>query len=82
MYYTASALDTGFFLKIGLSTSIRSGFPISCNSSHAHRRLLNRDQPVQVDQAVAKKNGVIAKDIAAINDAMKTAPRIAVDSIR
>ena len=41
-----------------------------------------KDLTVQVDRAVAKANGFIAKDIAAINDAMKASPRISVDSIR
>jgi len=41
-----------------------------------------KDLTVQVDQAVAKVNGLIAKDIAAINDAMKASPRIAVEPIR
>jgi hypothetical protein len=41
-----------------------------------------KDLTVQVDQAVAKVNGIIAKDIAAINEAMKASPRIAVEPIR
>ena len=41
-----------------------------------------KDLTAQVDQAVAKVNAIIAKDIAAINDAMKSAPRIAVDPIK
>jgi hypothetical protein len=41
-----------------------------------------KDLTLQVDQAVAKANGIIAKDIAAINDAMKSAPRIAVDAVK
>jgi hypothetical protein len=41
-----------------------------------------KDLTLQVDQAVAKVNGIIAKDIAAINDAMKSAPRISVDAIK
>ena len=41
-----------------------------------------KDLTVQVDQAVAKANGFIAKDIAAINEAMKASPRIAVDLIK
>jgi enamine deaminase RidA (YjgF/YER057c/UK114 family) len=41
-----------------------------------------KDLTAQVDQAVAKVNAIIAKDIAAINDAMKSAPRISVDAIR
>jgi hypothetical protein len=41
-----------------------------------------KDLTVQVDQAVAKVNGIIAKDIAAINEAMKSAPRIAADPIK
>ncbi len=41
-----------------------------------------KDLTLQVDQAVAKANGIIAKDIAAINEAMKAAPRISVDPIR
>jgi photosystem II stability/assembly factor-like uncharacterized protein len=41
-----------------------------------------KDLTAQVDQAVAKVNGIIAKDIAAINDAMKSSPRIAVEPIR
>jgi hypothetical protein len=41
-----------------------------------------KDLTVQVDQAVARANGFIAKDIAAINEAMKASPRIAVDPIK
>ena len=41
-----------------------------------------KDLTALVDQAVAKVNGIIAKEIAAINDAMKAAPRIAVDPIK
>ena len=41
-----------------------------------------KDLTVQVDQAVAKVNGIIAKDIAAINEAMKASPRIAVEPIK
>jgi hypothetical protein len=41
-----------------------------------------KDLTAQVDQAVAKVNGLIAKDIAAINDAMKAAPRIAVEPVK
>jgi hypothetical protein len=41
-----------------------------------------KDLTVQVDQAVAKVNGIIGKDIAAINDAMRAAPRIAVEPIK
>jgi hypothetical protein len=41
-----------------------------------------KDLTVRVDQAVAKANGFIAKDIAAINEAMKASPRIAVDLIK
>ena len=41
-----------------------------------------KDLTVQVDQAVAKVNGIVAKDIAAINEAMKASPRIAVDLIK
>ena len=41
-----------------------------------------KDLTAQVDQAVAKVNGFIAKDIAAINEAMKASPRIAVDLIK
>ena len=39
-----------------------------------------KDLTALVDQAVAKVNGIIAKDIAAINEAMKSSPRIAVES--
>ena len=41
-----------------------------------------KDLTAQVDQAVAKANGIIAKDIAAINEAMKAAPRIVVEPIK
>jgi hypothetical protein len=41
-----------------------------------------KDLTAQVDQAVAKANGLIAKDIAAINEAMKASPRIAVEVIK
>jgi hypothetical protein len=41
-----------------------------------------KDLTAQGDQAVAKVNGIIAKDIATINDAMKASPRIAVDLIK
>ena len=41
-----------------------------------------KDLTVRVDQAVAKANGFIAKDIAAINEAIKASPRIAVDLIK
>jgi outer membrane murein-binding lipoprotein Lpp len=41
-----------------------------------------KDLTAQVDQAVAKVNGFIAKDVAAINDAMKASPRIAVDPVK
>jgi hypothetical protein len=41
-----------------------------------------KDLALQVDQAVAKVNGIIAKNIAAINEAMKSAPRISVDVIK
>jgi hypothetical protein len=41
-----------------------------------------KDLAVRVDQAVAKVNGLIAGDIAAINEAMKSTPRIAVDLIK
>ena len=41
-----------------------------------------KDLTVQVDQAVAKVNGLVAKDIAAINEAMKASPRIAVEPIK
>ena len=41
-----------------------------------------KDLTAQVDQAVAKVNGFITKDIAAINEAMKASPRIAVDPIK
>jgi hypothetical protein len=35
-----------------------------------------------VDQAVAKVNGIIGKDIAAINEAMKASPRITVEPVK
>jgi len=41
-----------------------------------------KDLTGQVDQAVAKVNGLIAKDITAINEAMKASPRIAVEPIK
>jgi photosystem II stability/assembly factor-like uncharacterized protein len=41
-----------------------------------------KDLRAQVDQAVAKVNNLMSKDIAAINDAMKASPRIAVDLIK
>jgi len=41
-----------------------------------------KDLTAQVDQAVAKLNGFIAKEIAAINEAMKASPRIAVEPIK
>jgi len=41
-----------------------------------------KDLTVQVDQAVAKVNAIIAKDIAAINEAVKASPRISVDPIK
>jgi hypothetical protein len=41
-----------------------------------------KDLTALVDQSVAKVNGIIAKEIAAINDAMKASPRIAVDPIK
>jgi len=41
-----------------------------------------KDLTLQVDQAVAKVNGIIANDIAAINDAMTSTPRISVDVIK
>ena len=41
-----------------------------------------KDLTAQVDRAVAKVNGFITKDIAAINDAMKASPRIAVEPVR
>jgi photosystem II stability/assembly factor-like uncharacterized protein len=41
-----------------------------------------KDLTALVDQAVAKVNGIIVKDVAAINDAMKAAPRIAVEAIK
>jgi hypothetical protein len=41
-----------------------------------------KDLTALVDQAVAKVNAIIAKDIAAINDAMKSAPRIAVEPVK
>jgi hypothetical protein len=41
-----------------------------------------KDLTALVEQAVAKVNAIIAKDVAAINDAMKSAPRISVDAIR
>jgi hypothetical protein len=41
-----------------------------------------KDLTAQVDQAVAKLNGFIAKEIAAINEAMKSSPRIAVEPIK
>ena len=41
-----------------------------------------KDLTAQVDAAEAKVNGIISKDIAAINDAMKSAPRIAVEPIK
>jgi hypothetical protein len=41
-----------------------------------------KDLTVQVDQAVAKVNGIIAKDITAINEAVKASPRIVVEPIR
>jgi hypothetical protein len=41
-----------------------------------------KDLTAQVDQAVAKVNAIISGDIGPINDAMKAAPRIAVEPIR
>jgi hypothetical protein len=41
-----------------------------------------KDLTAQVDQAVAKVNAIISGDIGPINDAMKAAPRIAVDPIK
>jgi hypothetical protein len=41
-----------------------------------------KDLTAQVDQAVTKVNAIIAKDVAAINEAMKSAPRIAVEPIK
>jgi hypothetical protein len=41
-----------------------------------------KDLTVQVDLAVAKVNGLIAKDIAALNEAMKASPRIAVEPVK
>jgi photosystem II stability/assembly factor-like uncharacterized protein len=41
-----------------------------------------KDLAVQVDQAVAKVNGIIGKDIAAINEAMKASPRITVEPVK
>ncbi len=41
-----------------------------------------KDLTAQVDRAVAKMNGFITKDIAAINEAMKASPRISVDPLK
>ena len=41
-----------------------------------------KDLTALVDQAVAKVNGIIAKDIAAINEGMKSSPRIRVEPIK
>jgi len=41
-----------------------------------------KDLAAQVDQAVAKVNAIISGDIGPINDAMKAAPRIAVEPIK
>jgi hypothetical protein len=41
-----------------------------------------KDLAAQVDRAVAKVNGIIGKDIAAVNDAMTSSPRIAVEPIK
>jgi photosystem II stability/assembly factor-like uncharacterized protein len=41
-----------------------------------------KDLTAQVDQAVAKVNGLITRDIAAINEAMKATPRIAVAPVK
>jgi hypothetical protein len=41
-----------------------------------------KDLTAQVDQAVAKVNAIVSGDIGPINDAMKAAPRIAVDPIK
>jgi len=41
-----------------------------------------KDLTAQVDQAVAKVNAIISGDIGPINDAMKAAPRIAVEPIK
>jgi hypothetical protein len=41
-----------------------------------------KDLTAEVDKAVAKVNGIIGKNIAAINEAMKASPRIAVDPIK
>jgi hypothetical protein len=49
------------------------------NAGEAERM---KDLTAQVDRAVAKVNGIITNDIAAVNDAMKAAPRIVVDVIR
>ena len=41
-----------------------------------------KDLTAQVDRAVAKVNGFITNDIAAINEAMKASPRISVDRVK
>jgi hypothetical protein len=41
-----------------------------------------KDLTAQVDQAAAKVNAIIAGDIGPINDAMKAAPRIAVEPVK
>jgi hypothetical protein len=41
-----------------------------------------KDLTALVEQAVAKANGIIAKDIAAINEAMKSAPRILAEPVK
>jgi glycine cleavage system H lipoate-binding protein len=41
-----------------------------------------KDLTAEVEKAVAKVNGLITKDIAAINEALKAEPRIAVEPIR
>jgi hypothetical protein len=41
-----------------------------------------KDLAAQVDQAVAKVNAIISGEIAKINEALKTAPRVAVEQIK
>jgi photosystem II stability/assembly factor-like uncharacterized protein len=41
-----------------------------------------KDLTAQVDRAVAKLNGLITKDIAAINETLKAVPRIAVEPVK
>jgi len=49
---------------------------------NAGERERMKDLAAQVDQAVAKANGFITKDITAINDVMRASPRISVEQIK